>query len=301
MGGVVGWTGRGSRGHRSGSTSWRPRSGQDKPRTHEARHVPLASCFPPRRSGERFWEGLLGAELPERTQPIFDVVSSRYLAVSDGLNIDGHDLEALAGMGHAKQVASGCSSHLAAHDYTVPGDQDFLDLKPHVGDGLGKASDHLDRCITAPAFTRQIAPARLVVRREDLFLQGFHIALDGLVEQAVPWRNGGARLCLGQALSRCGASGGQQTGGDYEMSEFFHASPPWVEGSTSPVRVRARFIQFDPLADSADRTGLVLSLQRHIEGPNQGLDCITRVQSTRFDGFQRSLTKHFAKHWQSTL
>src|ERR1700730_13355577 len=126
MGGVVGWTGRGSRGHRSGSTSWRPRSGQDKPRTHEARHVPLASCFRPRRSGKRFGSALLGAELTQRTQPVFEVVSPRNLAVSDGLNIDSHDLETLAGMGHAKQVAGGRSSHLAAHDDTVPGDEHFL-------------------------------------------------------------------------------------------------------------------------------------------------------------------------------
>src|SRR2546427_36167 len=177
------------------------------------------------RCHERFGNALLGAELPQGTQPVFEMVSPGYLAVSDGLNIDGHDLEALAALGHAKQVASGCSSHLAAYDDTVPGDEDFLDLKPHVGDGLGKASDHLDRCITTPAFTRQITPARLVVRREDLFLQGFHIALDGLVEQAVPWRNGGARLCLGQALSRGGACDGQQTGGEYELSELFHDFP----------------------------------------------------------------------------
>jgi hypothetical protein len=101
----------------------------------------------------------------------------------------------------------------------------FLDLKPHVGDGLGKASDHLDRCITTPTFTRQIAPGRLVVRREDLFLQGSHIAFDGLVEQAVPRRNGGARLCRGQALCRGSASGGQQTGGEYELNELFHDFP----------------------------------------------------------------------------
>src|SRR5713101_1697110 len=131
-------------------------------------------------------------------------------------------------MRHTKQVASGCSRHLAAHDDTVPGDEDFLDLKLHVGDGLGKASNHLDRRITTPAFTRQITRARLVVRREDLFLQGFHIALDGLVEQAVPWRNGGARLCLGQALSRGGAGGGQQAGGEYEVSDFFHVFSPNV-------------------------------------------------------------------------
>jgi hypothetical protein len=58
-----------------------------------------------------------------------------------------------------------------------------------------------------------------------LFLQGFHVALDGLVEQAVPRRNGRARLRLGQALCRGGASIGQQTGGEYEVSEFFHAFP----------------------------------------------------------------------------
>src|SRR5712664_1243886 len=176
------------------------------------------------RRHERFGTALLGAELPQRTQPVFEVVSLRNLAVSDGLNIDSHDLETLTGMGHAKQVASGCSSHLATHDDTVPGDEHLLDLKPHVRDGLGKASDHLDRSITTPAFTRQIAPARLVVRREDLFLQGSHIALDGLVEQAVPWRNGGARLRGGQVLCRGGASVGQQTGGEYELSECFHDS-----------------------------------------------------------------------------
>src|SRR5712692_2392594 len=105
-------------------------------------------------SGRRIRTGgtLLGPELPQRTQPIFEVVSLGNFAVSHGLNIDGHDPEVLASMGHPKQVASGCSSHLGAHDDTVPGDEDFLDLKLHVRDGLRKASDHLDRCITAPAF-----------------------------------------------------------------------------------------------------------------------------------------------------
>src|SRR5437879_6687749 len=93
------------------------------------------------RCHERFGNALLGAELRQSTQPILEVVSPGYLAVLDGLNIDGHDLEAVAGVGHAKQVASGCSSELAAHADTVPGDEDFLDLKLHVGDGLGKASD----------------------------------------------------------------------------------------------------------------------------------------------------------------
>ena len=72
---------------------------------------------------------------------------------------------------HTKQVPSGRSRYLAANDYTIPGDEDFLDLELHVGDGFGKASGHFDRGITAPAFAGQIAPARLVVRGEDLFLE----------------------------------------------------------------------------------------------------------------------------------
>src|SRR4029077_15947741 len=99
------------------------------------------------------------------------MVGPANLAVLDGLNVDRHDPEALAGMGHTKEVPSGCSCYLAADDDTIPGHEHFLDRELHVGDGLGKPSDHLDRCITAPAFARQIAPAGLVVRGENLFLQ----------------------------------------------------------------------------------------------------------------------------------
>src|SRR6266446_4606368 len=70
-------------------------------------------------------------------------------------------------------------------DDTVPGDEEFLDVELHVGDGFGKASDHFDRGITAPAFAGQIAPARLVVRGEDLLLERVHIA--------------SVRLCAGAA------------------------------------------------------------------------------------------------------
>src|SRR5258708_35666561 len=99
-------------------------------------------------------------------------------------------------MRHTKQVSRGRSRYLAAYDDTVPGDEDFLDVELHVGDGFGKASDHFDRGITAPAFAGQIAPARLVVRGEDLLLERVHIALDGLVEQAVPAGDRAARVCL---------------------------------------------------------------------------------------------------------
>src|SRR6266850_8113312 len=111
---------------------------------------------------------LLGAQLPQGTEPVFEVVGPGNLAVSDRLNIDRHDPEALAAMGHTEEIPSRCSRHLTAYDDTIPGDEDFLDVELHVGDGFGKASDHFDRGITAPAFAGQIAPARLVVRGEDL-------------------------------------------------------------------------------------------------------------------------------------
>ena len=55
-------------------------------------------------------------------------------------------------MGHTEEIPSRCSSHLTAYDDTIPGDDDFLDVEFHVGDGFGKASDHFDRGFTAPAF-----------------------------------------------------------------------------------------------------------------------------------------------------
>src|SRR5216683_5063613 len=165
---------------------------------------------------------LLGAQLPQGTEPVFEVVRPGDPAVSDGLNIDRHDPEALAGMGHTEEIPSRCSRHLTAYDDTIPGDEDFLDVELHVGDGFSKASDHFDRGITAPAFAVQIAPARLVVRGEDLLLERVHIALDGLVEQAVPGGDHGARLCLGQTLCRGGKGSGQHGGGDDESSEPLH-------------------------------------------------------------------------------
>src|SRR6266436_4765188 len=129
------------------------------------------------------------------------------------------------GHGHPPWAAPR-SSHLAAYDDAIPGDEHFLDLELHVGDGLGKASDHFDRGIAAPAFAGKIAPARLVVRGEDLLLERLHIALDRLVEQAVPRSDHGARLSLGQTLCRGGQGSGQHGGGGDELSEPLHGVPP---------------------------------------------------------------------------
>src|SRR5207302_8859153 len=94
----------------------------------------------------------LGAKLPDGTEPVFEVVGPGNLAVSDGLNIDRHDPEALAGMGHTEEIPSRCSRHLTAYDDTIPGNENFLDVERHVRDGLGKTSDHFDRGMAAPAF-----------------------------------------------------------------------------------------------------------------------------------------------------
>src|SRR3989475_10820138 len=95
----------------------------------------------------RILRRLLGAQLPQCTEPVFEVVGPGNLAVSDSLNIDRHDPEALAGVGHTEEIPSRCSSHFTAYDDTVPGNEHFLDLELHVGDGLRKASDHFDRGI----------------------------------------------------------------------------------------------------------------------------------------------------------
>src|SRR5437870_9517544 len=140
-------------------------------------------------------------------------------------------------MGHTEEIPSGCSRHLTAYDDAIPGDEHFLNLELHVGDGLGKASDHFDRGIAAPAFAGKIAPARLVVRGEDLLLERLHIALDRLVEQAVPRGDHGARLSLGQTLCRGGQGTGQHGGGGDELSEPLHGVPPWSESSIDPCAI----------------------------------------------------------------
>src|SRR6266481_6350541 len=79
---------------------------------------------------------LLGAQLPHGTEPVFEVVGPGNLDVSDGLNIDRHDPEALAGMGHTEEIPSRCSRHLTAYDDTIPGDDLFLERLHIALDGL---------------------------------------------------------------------------------------------------------------------------------------------------------------------
>src|SRR5271156_1851667 len=81
----------------------------------------------------------LRAKLPDRAEPVFHVVGLGDLAVLDGLDIDGHDPEALTGVRHPKYVARGRARDFAAHDYAIAGDQHFLDIEFHVGERGGEA------------------------------------------------------------------------------------------------------------------------------------------------------------------
>src|SRR5437660_1215956 len=62
---------------------------------------------------------LFRPKLSERAQPVLHMERLGDLAVLDGLNIDRQDLEALARMRHAKQLAGGRARHLPAHDQPV--------------------------------------------------------------------------------------------------------------------------------------------------------------------------------------
>src|SRR2546428_347763 len=148
------------------------------------------------------------------------------LAISDGLYIDRHDPKALAGMRQTKKITSRRAGYLAANDDPIAGDEDFFDVELHVGDRLGKATDDFDGGLTAPALARQIPPAGLVVRGEDLLLQRPHIALDRLVEQYIPGRDHGARLRLRQCLCGGGHRNRHDDRGHDELGKPLHRILP---------------------------------------------------------------------------
>jgi hypothetical protein len=70
----------------------------------------------------------LGSELPQRAQPIFHVKGLRDLTVPDGLDIDRHDPEVLAGVRHAEEFPRRRTGYLATHDHTVAGDEDVFNI-----------------------------------------------------------------------------------------------------------------------------------------------------------------------------
>src|ERR1700682_1595442 len=82
---------------------WRCKGGW--PATHWSRRLP--SPPPAFASLKKIGlSRLLGAELPQRTEPVFHMESSGNLAVFNGLNIDRHHPETFSGVRHAKEVAS---------------------------------------------------------------------------------------------------------------------------------------------------------------------------------------------------
>src|SRR3984893_12111107 len=72
-------------------------------------------------------------KLSECAEPVLHVKRFGDLAVRDSLNVDRHDLEALAGMRHAKQLPGGRTRHFAAHDHPVARDEDFFDVEFQIG------------------------------------------------------------------------------------------------------------------------------------------------------------------------
>src|ERR1700722_20932727 len=102
---------------------------------------------------------LLGAELPERAEPVLEVVRLGDLAVLDGLNVDRHHSKTLAGMGRAKKGAGGRAGHLAAHDHSIASHEHFFYVELHVGNRSRETSHDFDRGIPPPALRRQIPRA----------------------------------------------------------------------------------------------------------------------------------------------
>src|SRR5258708_2763084 len=72
---------------------------------------------------------LLGAELTKRAEPVLHVIRLGDLPILDGLDVDGHHAEALAGVGYAEQLTSWRSSDLAPDDHAVTSHEHFLDVE----------------------------------------------------------------------------------------------------------------------------------------------------------------------------
>ena len=97
-------------------------------------------------------------------------------------------------MGHTEEIPSRCSRHLTAYDDTIPGDEDFLDVELHVGNGCGKASNDSDRlveifdeiqqsiayCLRAAVKARQLRPAT----KYDELASFLYSSLQGAILQA---------------------------------------------------------------------------------------------------------------------
>jgi hypothetical protein len=73
----------------------------------------------------------------------------------------------------------------AANDDPVAGDEDSLDVELHIWDRLGEGTGDSDGVVTVPALARNIPPARLVVRRKDLFLRAVIAPWHSLFNQPV--------------------------------------------------------------------------------------------------------------------
>jgi hypothetical protein len=81
------------------------------------------------------------------------------LAIPYGLNIDGHNAEAPAGVGYSKQLAGRRTGHFTPDDHTIACNEHILDVELHVGNGVGEVADHFDRRFAAPASAGKVPGA----------------------------------------------------------------------------------------------------------------------------------------------
>jgi hypothetical protein len=99
----------------------------------------------------------VACDLTHRAGPILDVVGSDDSAPFDRVDVDRHDLKALAGGRDIKERRDRCPRGLSPHDDLVAGDQQLLDLPFEVWNGLAAALDPGDDTLTRSALV--VGPA----------------------------------------------------------------------------------------------------------------------------------------------
>jgi hypothetical protein len=136
------------------------------------------------------------------------MVGTDHLAACDGVNIDRHRLDCLAGVAHPHELAARRAAGLAADDRSIAGDQHFLDLPLQIRNGLVQAGDAADDLVARAAGV--VAAARDPVRRCGLHDERSNLIASRCIEGAVERRDGRARLPLREWISSVRRSGNER-------------------------------------------------------------------------------------------
>ena len=95
--------------------------------------------------GTRFPLNLLGSKLPDGGRPRFNMVGLNNLTVFNGMDIDSHNIEALARWGfYAKKGTNGSACRSATDNESIPVLENFLGFPGKVWDHLPKDAQGLD-------------------------------------------------------------------------------------------------------------------------------------------------------------